>query len=62
MDNKKLSNKHEQYIAKVLGGKTQIASGAIPLVGMKGDVVTKDFLIECKATDKPYYNLKRKVY
>ena len=30
MDNKKLSNKHEQYIAKVLGGKTQIASGAIP--------------------------------
>ena len=61
MDNKKLSNKHEQYIAKVLGGKTQIASGAIPLVGMKGDVVTKDFLIECKATAKSYFNLKRKV-
>ncbi len=37
MDRKKLSNKHEKDIAEALNGKVQIASGAIPLVGMKGD-------------------------
>lgn len=61
MDKKKLSNKHESDIAKALNGKTQIASGAIPLVGMKGDVITPDYLIECKATMKDTYVLKRKV-
>lgn len=61
MDNKKLSNKHEQDIADFFGGRTQIASGAIPLVGMKGDVVTPSACIECKATKKNFYVLKKKV-
>lgn len=61
MDKKKLSNKHEKDIAEAFNGRVQIASGAIPLVGMKGDVVSPDYLIECKATTKTFYSLKRKV-
>lgn len=61
MDKKKLSNKHENDVAQFFNGKTQIASGAIPLVGLKGDVITTDYLIECKATTKDFYILKRKV-
>lgn len=61
MDKKKLSNKHEKDIAEIFSGRTQIASGAIPLVGMKGDVISPDYLIECKATTKTFYVLKRKV-
>lgn len=61
MDKKKLSNKHEKDIAEIFNGRTQIASGAIPLVGMKGDVISPDYLIECKATEKTFYALKRKV-
>lgn len=56
---KYLSNEHEKFIAEAFGGKTQIASGAF--TGLKGDCVTLDYLIECKATEKPYYILKRKV-
>lgn len=61
MDKKKLSNKHEKDIAKAFNGRTQIASGAIPLVGLKGDVISLDYLVECKATEKSFYSLKRKV-
>lgn len=61
LDKKKLSNKHEKDIAQFFNGKVQIASGAIPLVGLKGDVITQDYLIECKATEKSFYTLKRKV-
>lgn len=61
LDKKKLSNKHEKDVAQFFDGKVQIASGAIPLVGLKGDVITQDYLIECKATEKSFYTLKRKV-
>lgn len=61
MDRKKLSNKHEKDIAEALNGKVQIASGAIPLVGMKGDIISPTYCIECKATLKNYYILKRKI-
>ena len=61
MDRKKLSNKHEKDIAEALNGKVQIASGAIPLVGMKGDIISPVYVIECKATLKDYYILKRKI-
>lgn len=59
MKPKKLSNKHETFIAESLGGKTVIASGALYFA--KGDVVTDDYLIECKATEKDYYILKGKI-
>ena len=48
-------------IAEALNGKVQIASGAIPLVGMKGDIISPVYVIECKATLKDYYILKRKI-
>lgn len=59
MKPKKLSNKHETFIAESLGGKTVIASGALYFA--KGDVITDDYLIECKATEKDYYILKGKI-
>lgn len=61
MDRKKLSNKHEKDIANALKGRVQIASGAIPLVGMKGDIISASYCVECKATLKNYYILKRKI-
>ncbi len=54
---KQLSNKHEKEIAEALDGQVRIASGA--LWTMKGDVITPKFLVECKATQKKYYILKR---
>lgn len=40
------SNKQEKQVAKILGGKQQSNSGATPFY--KGDVINKDWLIECK--------------
>ena len=40
------SKSQERRVAKQLGGKRQANSGATPFY--KGDVVTQDFLIECK--------------
>lgn len=59
MKPKKLSNKHESFIADYFGGKTVIASGALYFA--KGDVITDNYLIECKATEKDYYTLKKSV-
>ena len=42
------SNNQEKAVAKQIGGKKQSNSGATTFV--KGDVVTNDFLIECKTT------------
>lgn len=56
---KKISTPHEKEIAEHLKGRTVIASGAIS--GMKGDVITPQFLVECKATLKNFYILKAKV-
>ena len=40
------SNKQEKNVTKVLNGKQTLNSGATPF--QKGDILTKDFLIECK--------------
>ena len=45
---KELSQRSEKRAATELGGKVQIASGAIS--GLKGDVVTDEFLVEDKIT------------
>jgi hypothetical protein len=45
------SNKQEQYISKLLGGKVVPNSGAARFCG--GDVKAPDFLIECKTTETP---------
>ena len=51
MNTRKFSSKQEQYIAELLGGKQQSNSGATAY--NKGDVITDDWLIECKTTTKP---------
>lgn len=45
------SNNQEKQVAKTLGGRQQINSGATPFY--KGDVVTDYALIECKTTTTP---------
>lgn len=40
------SNQQEKKVAKATNGKQTANSGATPFV--KGDVITKDWLIECK--------------
>lgn len=44
------SKQQEKKVAKVVHGKRQLNSGASPFA--KGDVVTKDWLIECKTKTK----------
>ena len=59
MNTRKFSSKQEQYIAELLGGKQQSNSGATAY--NKGDVITDDWLIECKTTTKPKssFSIKR---
>lgn len=45
------SNKQEKSVAKTIGGKQTANSGATPF--QKGDVVTDDWLIECKTKTSP---------
>lgn len=45
------SSKQETYIANLLGGRTTANSGASRF--SVGDVVTDDWLIECKTTTSP---------
>lgn len=54
------SNKQENRVASKLGGKTVIASGA--LWGSKGDVRTKNLLIECKTTAGYTFRVKAEVW
>lgn len=48
---KKLSTEHEKYIAKICKGKRTRNSGA--LITEKGDVLSADYLIDCKMTGEP---------
>lgn len=45
------SSKQEQYIANLLGGRTVSGSGSPHFCG--GDVITSDWLIECKTSINP---------
>lgn len=54
------SNKQEKQVAKDLSGKKVANSGATPFY--KGDVVTDDWLIECKTTtctSKASFSIKK---
>lgn len=57
---KKRSQKQEKSVARDFNAKVTIASGA--LWGMKADVRSDKFLIECKTTEKDYYPLTAKVW
>ena len=50
MDTRYYSKKQEERVAKLLGGKVSANSGATGF--FKGDIRTKDFLIECKTATK----------
>lgn len=56
---KYVSSLQEQYVAKVLNGRTQPASGGGHF--RKGDVFTNSFLIECKTCmkDKDSFSIKK---
>lgn len=45
------SSAQEKRVAVLLGGRTQPNSGATPF--FKGDVIARDFVIECKTTTTP---------
>lgn len=55
MNYKKKSKKQEHRVAKEMGGKVTLASGALWF--QKGDVKLDKFLIECKTTVNSYYKL-----
>ena len=48
--NKVVSDRQEKNVAKALGGRQTIASGATPFV--KGDVLAGNCIIECKTKTK----------
>lgn len=52
------SSRQEKDVAKKVGGKVQINSGATPFY--KGDVATQNILIECKTTTQPKKSLSIK--
>lgn len=45
------SSKQEKYVADLLDGHKQASSGSTPY--NKGDVITDNWLFECKTTTKP---------
>lgn len=59
MNTRYFSNKQEQKVAKTLKGRTQSNSGATRF--KKGDLVTSQFLIECKTctTEKESMSIKK---
>lgn len=57
---KRRSQKQEKSVAKKFNARLTAASGA--LWGMKGDVRSDKYLIECKTTEKDYYTLTSKVW
>lgn len=58
-EGQKQSLKHEKRLAKVIGGQRSAASGAFWF--RKGDVRSKDLLIEHKWTGKKSFTLKSEV-
>lgn len=58
--NKEKSQKSEKQAAVNFGGRVQIASGA--LRHSKGDILTDQYLIEDKVTDKSSYSLKKAIW
>ena len=59
MNTKKCSNKQERDVAKKFKGEKQFNSGATPFY--KGDVISEDFLFECKTSikNKKSYSIKQ---
>lgn len=58
MANRETSDRQEEKLAKDLGGRRNLRSGA--MWGYRRDIVTKDYLIEAKDTDKKRYLISLK--
>lgn len=50
LTNKQRSKWSENELARQYKGRRQPASGALPVAGLKGDVITSDFLFDDKTT------------
>lgn len=57
---KRRSQLQEKSVAKDMGARTVVASGA--MWSSKGDVRNDKYLIECKTTEKDYYSITTKVW
>lgn len=57
---RKNSQRQEKEIAEIFEGKLVLASGSLWFA--KGDVRTKDFLIECKTTKEDNYRLRYSIW
>ena len=58
LTNRQRSKISEKELAKKIGGRVQVASGAMPVAGLKGDVKTKSFMLDDKTTGAKSYSLK----
>lgn len=58
LTNRKRSKISEKDLARKLGGRVQVASGAMPVASLKGDVKTKHFLLDDKTTGAKSYSLR----
>lgn len=56
--NLRRARQQERGVAAALGGRTVVASGALP--AMKGDVRAPSWLVECKTTESSHYSLTLK--
>jgi len=57
--NRQKSQRSEKAAANILGGKVQVASGAMQTKWLKGDVVLDDYLVEDKVTSSDSYSLNQ---
>lgn len=57
---RKQSNKQEERLANLVGGRAQPGSGA--KWGAKGDVRAEDYLLECKFTDHESFSVSTKLW
>jgi len=56
------SSRSEKRLAKLLGGKVQPASGALPVGALKGDVVTAEFMFDDKITGAASFAVSVKLW
>lgn len=57
LTNKAMSIEHEEYIAQMLDGKREPASGAS--ITAPGDVITDTYLVECKVSESGHVTINR---
>lgn len=59
LSRRKRSKLSEKKLAARFNGRVQPASGALPVAGLKGDVITTSFLFDDKTTLAKSFSVKR---